>query len=173
MANINDDYLYKTGLFKLDVLLDDNFLQELINENESDPSADLQLIEVLRLLVKYDLSGIKNVLNKEYFTKHHMTNSETGWIEVSPSLKNLVNRFEPIPRGYPQWFILFLPDVILWASYNEGREIISKWIVQLEKQNEIEIIDEEAQTFTIYILEEMIKKYLAHRNKLECSRLRM
>jgi hypothetical protein len=167
MANINNDYLYKSGEIELSILLEDNGFQESLDEALTDPIADKYYVQYLRLMIKYNMSAIKRYLNDEFYNQRHMTRSDNGWIHISPSLRDLVNRFGPIPQGYPEWFILLFPDVILWASY-DGL-MIHDWIVKLEKNDDIQLADEGTNSFSIYILEEIIKKYLNYYTELECS----
>jgi len=174
MSNLDNDYLYKSGEIKLNILLDDNNFQEALNEIKvSSDEEDENLIQFLRLMVKYDMSYIKHFLNVEYHQKGHMTIPNNGWIHISPSLRDLSNRFDPIPMGYPEWFILMFPDVILWASYNDGHKLILNWMEDLENNKKIELLDPETNKLSLFILEEMIKKYLRYHKYLECSRIRV
>ncbi len=174
MAKLNQDYLYQSGEIKLEILLDDDGFQDVLNESKTFSEEDKYLIEYLQLLVRYDMSYIKHFLNAEYHRERHMILPEKGWIHISPSLRDISNNSSgPIPMGYPEWFIIMFPDVILWASYNDGNKLILNWLEDLEYNKEIELVDPVTKKFTIFILEEMIKKFLRYHNYLECSRVRV
>jgi hypothetical protein len=174
MPKLNEDYLYQSGEMKLEILLDDNGFQEVLNERKTFSEEDKFLIEYLQLMVRYDMSYTKHFFNIEYHRERHMILPKKGWIHISPSLRAISNnRFEPIPMGYPEWFIIMFSDVILWASYNDGNKFILNWLEDLENNKKIELVDPETNKFTLFILEEMIKKYLWYHKYLECSRVRV
>ena len=107
MPKLNEDYLYQSGEMKLEILLDDNGFQEVLNERKTFSEEDKFLIEYLQLMVRYDMSYTKHFFNIEYHRERHMILPKKGWIHISPSLRAISNnRFEPIPMGYPEWFII-------------------------------------------------------------------
>ena len=68
---------------------------------------------------------LKYILNRDYFKKPYAEDLESNYNHIAPSLKHIKeNKNAYYLSGYPNWFYLAFPDVILWILKGEGKKHI-------------------------------------------------
>lgn len=164
--DLKDCYLIASNVFEKKVLDEDKL--ELYNEL----LLDSEIPDSLKFLIKnfllpYKISILKWTLNKEYYEDPYPVDFRNDHKQIAPSLK--IIKQDPVgtwTEGYPSWFYIVFPDVLLWAIKGEGNRLIKK---KFEYYSEEQFI--EGNRIRPDVLNEIIQMYLKNTGKpLECKK---
>lgn len=163
---IKEDYLLKSKFIK-------NYSYSFENDNEfesilKDENTEPWLKEVCsKFFVKYNISFLKYELNNEYFKNKHLYFSDANWEHIAPSLIKIIKEFGPPPIGYPEWFLLGFPDVVYWASYSDGLQVIIK---ALRSYDESELRNNKNSQLSLKALSIIIEYFQKNQPVFECEK---
>ena len=164
-GNKEDCYLLKSGSFEQKILDDDKL--ELYNDLLRDNKTSDNIKDVIRgFFIPYKISLLKFSLNKEYYENPHTVIFYNNDKHIAPSLKKIMENQFDIAMGYPSWFIIAFPDVVLWVMQGDGFEIINK---RFKNLTDDEIGD--GNHIRPNLLNDTIKLYQSNTSKpLECKK---
>lgn len=156
-------YLIQSGAFEQRILDNDKLIlyNDLLRDDEI--PEDFKVV-IQSFLIPYKISVLKYTLNEEYFEEPFSADFQKTVLHIAPSLRKIRENPFDIPMGYPRWFFIAFPDVVLWAMKGEGFESIKRRYRNLSEE---EIVDD--NYIRSSLLHDIINLYQNTTNKpLEC-----
>ena len=157
-------YLIESNYYDKKILDEySNVYIEILNDNST---SELFKSVITNYYIPFNLSYLKLKLNKEFYEEPFSTILNNKHPHIAPSLITIKeNVLIDNSMGYPLWFIIAFPDVILWIMRDKTKLVESKF-----KAYSTDELFEKNQ-FKNNILIKMINLYLdATKNQLECKK---